>query len=654
MRFVGASIVSPASALFLFTELACYFLFSIWWRGQVPLWLGVGIGFAHLVGLVLMLRQWERWRGAVDLGLPDPGIASPLRPPVLPIAVLLSAGLLVQAFFFSDPVLSGPDEPVMISDHSSQVSSLLAPGPLPAIGLALACVMLWIAATRMIRPLARKGGPRQALAGAWPWILLLLAGMVVFGFAESVSRINWGLAERWPPFGTVLLLPLHLLGIDNIVALRLISALYYVSAGGLVYRIVRIEAGQVTGLAAATLALAAPAFFNWGHYAFREMGGVFFFCLGIACLQQVIRMRRAEDIGLLCAVAALGYLQRRPSVLMVVVAGITLLLVFHRRLFAWRNLRALALPALAMVWVALPWIAISSNVRVYVLYTDHLLQPDMLLSYLRALPGQAGWPLVLLAVAGLAIGIVRRRWMAFVAAVWLLLLNLLFVMDVTAPRVIDRFAIHFIPGLAILSGFALGALRNRRAAVYAAVAVSVMGLVTLATWLHDDDRELALLPGDGLRYATEPLYPYDAVADWLGSRVRELPAGQRLLLFQPVPWQSALPLYLERAGNHRARLVEAPRRGYRPNRDFDTALAACRAAGCDWLVVPVNRAGRLILHPGFTLSMLETRGLPGIERFDGRHGSVLLVPPPPVESGEEGEDAISRPGTRRAGTPESG
>jgi hypothetical protein len=622
----SGNVTGPATRLFLFTEIACYFLFSIWWRGQVPPWVGVLLALGHLLGLLALLWLWERWKPGIRLGEPDSG-SSDGREPEHPWTPWLfaSAGFAVHWRFVTDPVLSGPDEPVMIADHVGQVASFFAPGFLVAAGLVIASGLVLLASLRLVRPAGPGQEGLKELLSRWPWLLLLLLAMVVYGFAESASRINWGLAERWPPLGTVLLLPLHLVGLDDIQALRRISVLFYSGTAYLVFRIVRTEAGAPAALGAAGLLMTAPAFFNWGHYAFREIGGVFFFTLGIHVLQMLLTRRRAEDFALIFAVAALGYLERRPSVLLAVVAGTAILLVFRERLFTWHNLRALALPALAMIWLALPWIAISSNVRVYVLYTAHLAQADTLLSYFAALPGQAGWPLVLLGIAGLFAGLLAARRMAWVVLCWILLLNLLFVMDVTAPRVINRFAIHFLPGLAILAGLALAAPGRRMQTAAVATAIGA-GALTLVTWYMDDDRRMPWLPVAGMRYAAEPLYPFDQVAGWLDRRVAELPQGKRLHLYQPAPWQSSLPLYLKRNGNHRVKLREAGRGNFRRNRDLDTAFESCREAGCDYLVVPVNRAGRLILHPGTSLSELEARNIPGIQRFDARHGSVWLVP----------------------------
>ena len=225
--------------------------------------------------------------------------------------------------------------------------------------------------------------------------------------------------------------------------------------------------------------------------------------------------------------------------LLAVVAGITILLAFRQRLFTRTNLRVLVLPALAMDWVVLPWIAISSNLRVYVLYLEHLIAPDTLLSYALALPGQVGWPLLILSISGLIAGLLARRKVVGIVLCRMLLLNFLFVMDVTAPRVIDRFATHFVPGLAILAGIALGALDGRKL-VAASVLAALSGIAVLGTWFFDDGRRVSLLSRDGLRYATEPLLPFDQVAEWLDSESRQLPDGERLDFYLPIPCRARL------------------------------------------------------------------------------------------------------------------
>ena len=619
--------VGPATLLFLSTEILCYFLFSVWWRVQVPLWLGIGFAFGHLLGLAVILWLWECWKPDVDLEQqqPIPAPAAPLTR--WPILLVMVAGLMTQWAFFGVPVLSGPDEPVMIHDHARQVSSFLASGPMVVTGLILASIAILVVTLQLVRPAVAEEGMLRTLTSRWPWLALLVMVMIGYGLAEGASRINWGLAERWPPLGTVLLLPLKLATMDEIVSLRLISALFYCGTGYLVYRMVRAETSQLAALSAAILLMTSPAFFNWGHYAFREMGGVFFLTLGVFCLQRLTHWRRPEDFALVFAVAALGYLQRRPSALLALIAGITILWVFHWRLFSWKNLRALAMPALAMIWVVLPWLAISSNVRVYVLYIEHLTEKGTLLSYALALPGQAGWALVILSIAGLISGLLCRRKVTWIVLCWVLLLNFLFIMDVTAPRVIDRFAIHFMPGLAILSGLALGVLKGRKLAA-AATLTAIAGVATLGTWFLDDKRAVPLLARDGLRYSAEPLLPFDQVASWLDAETRELADGERLNIYLPIPLQTSLPLYLSKHRNYRIRLHEANRRTFRPNKDLDIAFAACRTENCDYMVVPVHRQGHLILHPEYDLASLEARQPDGVVRFTADHGTVLLVPPP--------------------------
>ncbi len=616
----------PTTRLFLAAELLCYFVFSVWWRGPVPLWVGVGLGLVHLLGLVVLLWWWERLKAGIDLG-PVAAIETGSRGGGIAVAVLLLLALVLQLSFLNYPVLSGPDEPIMIGDHADQVASLLATGWLPAIGLILASLGFWLVSLRLVAGAASRNGIATTVRRQWPWLLTLILLAAVYGTAESGSRFNWGLAERWPPLGTVLMLPLHLVtGGNDIVALRLLSMLFYLGTGYVVYRIVRLEAGQMAALVATTLALTAPALFNWGHYAFREIGGVFFFSLGILFLQRLLATRQVEYFGLIFAVAGLGYLHRRPAVLLAVVAAIAILAVFRLRLFDWRNLRALVVPGIAMIWLCLPWIAISSNVRVYVLYADHLLQAETMVSYAQALPGLVGWLLVILAITGLWPGIRRHRWMLLITATWLLLLNLLFIMDVTAPRVINRFAIHFVPGLAILAGLTLGMIPHARPVGRGLlVLVIVLAAGTLANWRWDDDRRWHLLAGDGLRHVAEPLYPFDQMLPWLREKVAGLEGRDRLVLFQPVPWQSALPLYIKEAGLYRVRMVEGHRRRFRENRLLENATEACMKAGCDYLVVPINRRDRPILHPDANMADLEKLAGDDVIRFENDYGSVWLI-----------------------------
>ncbi|MGI9318232.1 MAG: hypothetical protein ACR2QW_12960, partial [bacterium] len=113
-------IIGNATRLFILCEIVCFFFYSIWWRKTVPLPLSLAVGFVHLWGLIVILRLWEGARRSADFSKESYVEPSPSLSPV--IWLILGAGALIQSDYLFQPVLSGPDEPVVLLDHLGQVA----------------------------------------------------------------------------------------------------------------------------------------------------------------------------------------------------------------------------------------------------------------------------------------------------------------------------------------------------------------------------------------------------------------------------------------------------------------------------------------------------------------------------------------------------
>lgn len=613
---------SWTTRIFVVTEVLCFFFYSIWWRKDISVPLGVAAGTVHLIGLILILRLWEDVRAQTlfsGVGMTTP---KPRLNPMLALVVIVA--FCAQLFFVSLTVLSRYDESVLLNAQIDQFSLFSAPDPAIVFAFIACCVGIIVLSVHLAgRPAAgRPLALANELSGKWRASLTLLSLLLIYALLESNTSYYWGLAERWPPLGTVVNLPFQWLINDQIVAIRFSSVLFFLGTAIVLYRLLAEEVDSTVALTGATLLLLCPVFFVYGHFAFREMGSVFFVTLGVYLLLRFLRSGEPDLYGLAVAFAGVGYLHRRLSIVLLLLTGLMLLLRHGRILFRWRNLITLALPPIALVWLILPWIAISRNVRAYVPDFENLLMPDHWLAYPTALPQLTGWVLPVMAVVGLITFRFTSYRLTLIPLLWMGLLVLLFAMDVTAPRVVDRFSIHFVPPIVILACSALAATRRLTGGVRVAVTtlVIVLTIPLLFVWRYDDSRQIELLPSNGIREIATPRYPYDALSTWLSSN------EENLVVYEHVPWQSPLPVYRKTMGFRHIKLLEGSWDNLGSPQRLDDAVSACRQQGCDWLVLPANTDGDLFFYKDESVeTMTDHPGIKGFELFENRYGKVALA-----------------------------
>ncbi|MGI9318481.1 MAG: ArnT family glycosyltransferase, partial [bacterium] len=451
---------------------------------------------------------------------------------------------------------------------------------------------------------------------------LLLGGFIVYSLVEYLAPQYWGLAERWPPLGTVLSLPLQALLFNDALAIRLVSLGFYLATAYVVYKTVVLELNQSSALIGAILLLICPVFFVYGHYGFREMGGVFFISLGVYLAIRFIRSGKLDIYGMCLAIATLGYLQRRVAIVLALILGFLLLINFFRQTVKWRNLWAISLPGVAMIWIIFPWWIISLNIRAYKPELGNLLSLHYLTAYLVELPKLAGWPLCLLGLFGAVVGLIQRQRLLTVACLWIALVSILFAMDITAPAVINRFSIHFIPPLALIAAIGINLILQRSGRFYLLTSAILVLLccIPLLVWQSDIKSLRPVLPGNRMNATAEPRFPFDQVAEWW-SRQEGKP-----VLYQPKAWQSALPVYMRIQDIPRRRLVKASWKNLRDKTTIESALFDGSNKQGEYLIVPVKRDGKLLFHENETESTLRTRpGIGPIEQFANDFGKILLV-----------------------------
>ncbi|MHC4990493.1 MAG: ArnT family glycosyltransferase, partial [Planctomycetota bacterium] len=289
---------------------------------------------------------------------------------------------------------------------------------------------------RARRERAPRDGPGRPI---WPWALLaVVLGLSLWAYLGSRGGVSEALGNsvRWPPIGTLATGLSHALLGRTEIAARFPPIALYLLTGVYVFRIVAAAAGRSLGVAAAIACLAMPVLFASGHLATREAGGAMVVTAGVFYMLRHLRTGNAYDLGLAALAVLVGYLQRRPAVvLLALLPGIAILARFvggaprPRLARGWRALWLYGGALVATVWAALPWPAIARTVRPYELTPGNWLDWELASAYARGFPAAIGWPATALAALGLGVAIWSRRTWQIAAVLWLLAVYVLFTTD---------------------------------------------------------------------------------------------------------------------------------------------------------------------------------------------------------------------------------
>ena len=189
-----------------------------------------------------------------------------------------------------------------------------------------------------------------------------------------------------------------------------------------------------------------------------------------------------RDLWCFAAFATLALLTKQQSYYLVAFCGLTLLASGDA--WRWRSARlwsAVALiGALSAPFYVLAWLKHGQTI------SEHIAvgAPGVggLTYYLSNMPRQSGWPLLLLAVAGTAVGLMRQRRTAVQLLLWLVACYASFgFLNARDPR----YNVYSIPAIVLLAAVPLGILRSRRLhlAATALAGVIVAGYATLL-WMQ--------------------------------------------------------------------------------------------------------------------------------------------------------------------------
>jgi hypothetical protein len=618
---------TPACTL-LVAELVLYFAYPVWDLFDVSRAAALAIGFAHLLVLGAALWWWTGGTASPPVPVPRRATWSALRSwpgAVLGVALLTAAA--IQLPIMTWPLLSGPDEPVLVDEVLVQ-RMYLAESPVWATLGAFACVLglAVIGVATLARRLPTRGA---AIAGAAVAAVACVAG---YAFFESATSEPWGQSRRWPPLGTVLPLMSHAVLGENTIAARLPSLAFFLLTAIYVYRIAAAEIGRWPALAASVMCLAMPTLFNQGHLATRETGGALMLTAGVFYLLRHVRTGSAYDIGMCAVAVVLGYLERRPVALLVFIAPGTLLLcrlLAPTRTNLLRGAAALRVyggALAAIVLTVLPWQYLTRDVRSFSVHPENWDDWNIVLAYVKRLPHTVGWPGTALLAVGAVVGAIRRRPLEIAAVLWIVLTYGLFTSDKPHWIPTDRFVALVCPAIAVLAVrvLATGTRRGRRVAVFASVGVALLGIGPLAGWLTGANVAWTRPPGaDGL--AQQPHYPFDEMAEAIASD------GVTDVTFAPpVFWQTGLRPHLRMIG-HGGRVRERMP-AWTVEREIPLAGATigARLNRIDYLMVPLADppTGTPRFITDLTAEQIAADDVTGFEVvgtwWRGEHGLALL------------------------------
>jgi hypothetical protein len=561
------------------TVVASYLVFPSWKMLRLPWSLTLALGFSYFFVLTLLLsvplkkaatqpHKDEKW-----------SFRQLWSPAGAGLIVLTAAFTLAQSYYLDLPILSGPDEPVLVATNLRQWQALS--NGYRWFEYVLLSVVIGGAIAYTVLCSIRITTLRRSMLGTL--IGLALAAICLFALLYASRYVTlqlpeaWGDARRWPPVGTLLGVASYGLLGENEIASRIPSVLFYAGTGIVVFRFAAAVSDRRSALVAAAICYATPVLFEYGHLDFRDVGGAFFLLLGTFYVARYLDTADPDDLKLSAVIAAIAFLERQPAAAVIFVLFLSvftmriLIPAVRRRAFSFRvEAWNLVLAGAVFVWMVLPWHLISASVRPYKPYPENLLTPKLLFAYAELMPRVYGWPLVILALAGTMMIVVRRSTAGVVALFGLMFVYVLFTADDPYWIPEPRFTVLMAPFMAVIAAFALSVslFRIESRKIWIA-SWMIIGLLPLWAW-H---------PG-------ENYFPFDQlVKDLKGGLI---PPGR---LLYPHYWQTSFDVY---RAFYQVQGYELIKPEWRPSGERHTTVSGltelCQQHGCDALVLAGARS----------------------------------------------------------------
>lgn len=536
---------------YILLVVCCYFLY--------PSWKGFVFQGSHqqvfycwsYLGILVLLLKWIVYR--TEKADPPDIVSSP------PVSKRRSAAVygalfcfaVLQIWFLSLPILSGPDESVHVIKqlHAWQGLSTSRTYELVMFGattlLLLFCMVgLLLSPEKIITIPVFRQLNRKFYLFFLPLALLVLSYLILYGNMHFALQLNgdWGRDFRWTPLATVFgVLSVSIFGISEWSS-RIVPFLFYLGTGLYVYRIVKSEEDHLGGMVALLVCLGSPIFFAYGHLDYKETGGAFFLTFGIFYLLRFLRSANLYHLSLCFFAIAAGYLMRRPSLILLFVVPVFLLWDIwckKRNGTSGKQLRFLLFDEfvlfLVVLMVIFPWMYLTKDIRPYQFHVSNLLDTKIALAYFGILPGSVTWVTVFFALIGLVTALWKKKRVGVVALVSFLLIYILFTADEPYWIPVMRFTVLMVPPIALLAAMAVSIMGPLRNSFFIILVLSVC--LHLGCWFFNIGKPW-LFPANTATFSSYPYYPFDQAVRAL--KEKNIPPGNVLY---PAFWQPASSVY---------------------------------------------------------------------------------------------------------------
>lgn len=544
-------IKAQASLPFLILICLCYLFFPVWQlvyphhSHEVAFygWLYLG-GFSLLLRFLLVKVEPSASAGCEEIKFSHFSGNNKI------IIFLLCIFAILQIWFLHLPILSGPDEPVHVSEQLNAFRSLQSNATYQLcmflITTFLVFLLLSVVVLTPSRKISFKFSPGNQLNTSFFIVIASLTLLYFFiyhnlYYGEKLEYV-WGRDDRWPPLGMVLgIISYSIFGLSEWSG-RLVSLFFYLGTGYLVFRLVADETNSKNGLIGALICLGSPIFFTYGHLNYREVGGAFFVTLGVYYLTKYFHKQTLQYIILCFFCIAAGYLFRRTSLILVFVVPVFLLYDIFRRIQWGENTKqifSLLLFELLLAFICFlaiyPWMHFTTSIRPYKLYLYNFINLEIVLAYLKILPSMVSWPICVLSLLGVVISIRRKYMTGVIAIVFFFIIYILYTGDDPYWIPVERFTVLMVPPVAILSAFATFEIfkifRYLRPVFYMFV------FCGLGMW-HFDYTPLVFFPPHTSTFSSYPHFPFDKLVNEYEKS--NIPKGN---ILYPVYWQAASKAY---------------------------------------------------------------------------------------------------------------
>ena len=277
--------------------------------------------------------------------------------------------------------------------------------------------------------------------------------------------------HREPPFGRLILIIFTLIFGGNEIAVRLPQLLFLLGAMLYLYRLVSLYNNKEIALFSTFIFGFIPPVFYYSHLAFLAGGLLFFIVAPSFYFLRHLRDNSRNDLLMAIFILAVGSLYNRPAILVFAIFTVYIALqwIYRRKTLTVQvPIRDYIISGWFFIASIIPWLVIvgffagpGRFVRFrYDFMFSNLLSFDLATGYLRQLPFQVSWPIVILILLALLYRLFFQRDKFFTYTfIWFLMYYIFYTLDPWGKEVIghDRFALAWFPVMSIWIGeFILG------------------------------------------------------------------------------------------------------------------------------------------------------------------------------------------------------